>query len=67
VSTTPERSLRFVDAGKQQTATQRHWQTCSTSERLHAVLALHREGNALFKGGNPSFVFQWELRHVHLR
>lgn len=64
MSTLPERNLRFVDADEQQAAASRHWHARSPAERLQAALALHREGNDLFKGGNPAFVFQWELRHV---
>lgn len=40
-----------------------YWRGRSHAERLAAVLALHREGNALFKGGNPPFAFRWTLEH----
>jgi hypothetical protein len=61
---TPERSLRFVDSREQRARSIDHWRTRSAAERLHAVLALHREGNALFKGGNPPFARQWKLTDV---
>ncbi|MDE2408058.1 MAG: hypothetical protein KGL91_09380 [Xanthomonadaceae bacterium] len=67
MSTLPERSLRFMNAGEQRAAASRHWHARSPAERLQAALALHREGNALFKGGNPAFIFQWELHHVRAR
>ena len=63
----PQRSLRFLEADERQAAASRHWHARSHAERLQAAFALHREGNALFKGGNPAFVFQWELRHVRAR
>ena len=54
-------NMRFVDDTEQRKRLAGHWITRSPSERLQAVLALHREGNALFKGGNPPFVRQWKL------
>lgn len=64
MSLPPERSLRFTTIGERHADTHRHWAARSPGERLQATLALHREGNALFKGGDPAFVFQWKLRHV---
>jgi hypothetical protein len=63
----PERNMRFVDAGERHERRSDYWRTRGTAERLQAVLALHREGNALFKGGQPHFVFQWTLTDVHPR
>ena len=59
-----ERGLRFVNAGERQAHRSDYWRARSVSERLHAVLALHREGNALFKNGNPPFSYQWKLTDV---
>ena len=63
----PERRLRFTSPGERRAETHQHWAAGSPAERLQATLALHREGNNLFKGGHPGFVFQWKLRHVIAR
>ncbi|MCR6495660.1 hypothetical protein LJB71_05075 [Thermomonas sp. S9] len=63
MSMAPGRSLRFVEPGEPRARTADYWRTRSASERLQAVLALHREGNALFKGGNPPIAYEWRLRH----
>jgi hypothetical protein len=42
----------------------RYWRSRPLEERLHETLQLHREGNALFKGGNPEFSYVIRLRHV---
>ncbi|MCC7096028.1 MAG: hypothetical protein IT472_02450 [Thermomonas sp.] len=57
----PIRRLQFVDADQRQQRNLGYWRQRSTGERLHAVLTLHREGNALFKGGHPPFTLQWKL------
>lgn len=57
---TPIHSLQFVDADQRQQRSLGYWRQRSTGERLQAVLALHREGNALFKAGHPPFTFQWK-------
>ncbi|MBN8715555.1 hypothetical protein [Thermomonas sp.] len=62
MSMAPGRHLRFVEPGAPR-APADYWRTRSASERLQAVLALHREGNALFKGGNPPIAYEWRLRH----
>lgn len=63
MSATPERRLRFVDPDAPRAAASDHWRSQSPCERLQAVLALHREGNALFKGGNSPVALEWRLRH----
>ena len=58
------RSIRFLSPGEQQTKASVYWRTRPPEERLQETLKLHREGNALFKGGNPAFAYVIELRHV---
>ncbi len=57
-------TLRIVEAGEYRPRPVDYWRQRPVSERLAAVLALHREGNALFKGGNPPFSFELRIRHV---
>lgn len=58
------RTLRFVAPDEQNVNACAYWRTRSPEERLAETLKLHREGNELFKGGNPGFVLQLEWRHV---
>ncbi len=64
MNTAHARNLRFVNADERRERPADHWRTRSATECLQAVLALHREGNALFKGGNPPFARQWKLTDV---
>jgi hypothetical protein len=59
-----ERTIRLVDDGKPVPRPGEYWLTRSFSERLAATLQLHREGNELFRGGNPPFVFDIRTRDV---
>ncbi|MFT4255504.1 MAG: hypothetical protein QM599_00845 [Pseudoxanthomonas sp.] len=58
------RTLRFVDADERNTKPSRYWRSRPMEERLAETLKLHREGNELFKGGNPGFIHVMEFRHV---
>jgi hypothetical protein len=58
------RTLRFVAPDERDAKPARYWRTRPLEERLTETLKLHREGNELFKGGNPVFVRVMELRHV---
>jgi hypothetical protein len=60
------RTLRVHDvaAGDLPAKPVRYWRSRPLDERLHETLQLHREGNALFKGGNPEFSYAIRLRHV---
>jgi len=58
------RTLRFATPEEQNVKTRTYWRTRPAEERLAETLKLHREGNELFKGGNPGFVHYLELRHV---
>lgn len=61
-----ERSLRILDqdAGETPDKPVRYWRTRPLDERLRETLQLHREGNALFKGGTPAFAYVIRMRHV---
>ena len=61
-----QRTLRIHDmaAGEMPAKPVRYWRMRPVGERLQATLHLHREGNALFKGGNPDFVYVTQVRHV---
>ena len=61
-----ERTLRVSDmaAGDMPAKPVRYWRTRPMDERLRETLQLHHEGNALFKGGNPDFVYVMRVRHV---
>lgn len=60
------RTLRVYDvaAGELPPKPVRYWRTRPLDERLRETLQLHREGNALFKGGNPEFSYVIGFRHV---
>lgn len=57
-----DRGLRVIAPGERPPRPIDYWRSRDASERLRAVLALHREGNVLFKGGNPPFSFQSRFR-----
>jgi hypothetical protein len=59
-----ERTIRFVGNEEPVPKPCEYWLTRSFSERLAATLQLHREGNELFRGGNPPFVFDIRTRDV---
>lgn len=61
-----ERTLRIydVDAGERPAKPVRYWRSRTTQERLRETLQLHREGNDLFKGGNPAFTYIIRVCHV---
>lgn len=59
-----ERTIRVVAEGEPQPKPAAYWRTRSFSERLVETLKLHREGNELFRGGNPPFVYVLSRRHV---
>ena len=61
-----ERILRLLDldAGERPARPVRYWRTRPLEERLRETLQLHREGNALFKGGDPAFTYVIQVRHV---
>lgn len=59
-----ERTLRVVDPNDVQPRPADYWRSRPLTERLDATLALHREGNELLRGGNPSFAFTLEIAHV---
>ena len=52
-----ERTIRIVQAGEALPRRTDYWRTRSREECLAETLKLHREGNELFRGGNPPFVF----------
>ncbi|QWP76459.1 hypothetical protein J5226_23215 [Lysobacter sp. K5869] len=58
------RTLRFVAPEEQGDGSVRYWRSRPPEERLQETLNLHREGNALFKNGNPPFAYVIELRDV---
>lgn len=60
-----ERTLRVIGEGERPSRPVDYWRGRSFSERLAATLALHREGNALFKGGTPPFSFRLRIRDDH--
>lgn len=59
-----ERTIRVLAEGELRTKPAAYWRTRSFSERLAETLKLHREGNELFRGGNPPFVYVLRQRHV---
>ncbi len=61
-----ERTLRIYDvaAGELPAKPVRYWRTRPLNERLRETLQLHRDGNALFKGGNPAFAYVIRVRDV---
>ncbi|SDY69868.1 hypothetical protein SAMN04487939_10565 [Lysobacter sp. yr284] len=58
------RTLRFVAPDEQNAGSSRYWRSRPLEERLQQTLNLHREGNELFKNGNPPFAYVIELRDV---
>ena len=64
MSNPSERSLRFVNTDQRQDRLHQYWKTRNVSERLQAALSLHREGNALFKGENPNFIYTIEFKFI---
>ena len=64
---TPARSLRFASPEELNVPASAYWRTRSQEERLRETLKLHREGNALFKGGNPAFAYVIEIHHIPAR
>ncbi len=52
-----ERKIRVVREGEARTTPLAYWRTRSIEERLAETLKLHREGNRMFRGGNPPFVY----------
>lgn len=58
------RTLRVVRNGEPKSRPVDYWRKRSFEERLRETLSLHREGNELFKGGNPAFVFELRIREV---
>jgi len=59
-----ERTIRVVAEGEAQQRPVAYWRTRSFAERLAETLKLHREGNDLFRGGNPPFIYVMRLRNV---
>ncbi len=59
-----ERTLRVIRDGEVLPKPVAYWRTRSYEERLAATLELHREGNELFRGGNPPFVNVIRMCHV---
>ena len=57
-----ERTLRVVEVDEPARRPVDYWRTRSYEERLAEAFKLHREGNELFRGGNPPFLFQIEIR-----
>ena len=58
------RTMRFVAPDEQNAQSLRYWRSRPPEERLQETLNLHREGNELFKNGNPPFAYVIELREV---
>jgi len=59
-----ERTIRVIRDGEVVPKHVTYWRTRSAEERLAETLKLHREGNDLFRGGNPEFVYVIRTRHV---
>ena len=59
-----ERTLRVIPEGEAAPRPAAYWRTRPFEERLAEAMNLHRDGNELFKGGNPPFVFVIKVRHV---
>ncbi|MGO1073070.1 hypothetical protein [Lysobacter sp. CA199] len=58
------RTARFAAPEEQNSGSVRYWRSRPVEERLQETLNLHREGNELFKNGNPPFAYVIELRDV---
>jgi len=59
-----ERTIRVIDDGEAAPKQVTYWRTRSPTERLAETLRLHREGNELFRGGSPGFVYVMRTRDV---
>ena len=59
-----ERTLRVIPEGESAPRQVEFWRTRPYEERLSETMHLHRDGNELFKGGNPAYVFTITVRHV---
>jgi len=59
-----ERTIRLVRQGEAEPKQVRYWRTRPFEERLVETLNLHREGNELFRGGNPAFTYELRIRNV---
>lgn len=59
-----ERTIRVVGEVDAERKPIDYWRTRSAAERLAETLRLHGEGNELFRGGNPSFVYEIRVRDV---
>ena len=61
-----ERTIRVVERVDAETKPTAYWRTRSATERLAETLWLRREGNDLFRGGNPPFVYECFPRRVDI-
>ena len=59
-----ERTLHVVAADEPPSRPVDYWSQQTTTARLLATIELHREGNALLRGGNPPFVYTLEVVNV---
>lgn len=59
-----ERTLRLLGVDEPAPNAAAYWRKRSAAERLAETLKLHREGNELFRGGNPPFSYEIRTRHV---
>ena len=59
-----ERSLRVIPDGRAAPKPVTYWRTRSHEERMLETLKLHREGNELFRKGNPAFVYVIRTRNA---
>jgi len=59
-----ERTIRVIDGHNASPSQVAYWRTRSSMERLEEMLRLHREGNDLFRGGHPDFVYTIRIRNV---
>ncbi len=59
-----ERTIRVVDIENADTRPARYWRARPLSERFAAMLALHHEGNVMFRGGHVPFVYVMKVRNV---
>ncbi|MBN8480176.1 MAG: hypothetical protein J0L88_01160 [Xanthomonadales bacterium] len=64
MTTRIERTLRVIKEGEVAPKPALYWRARSFEERLAETLKLHREGNELFRGGNPPFVHVIRMRDV---
>jgi len=59
-----ERTIRVLGEGETPPKPVSYWRARSPEERLAETLKLHYEGNRLFRGGNPDFVYVIRTRYV---